>query len=83
MATIMKFADNIIREDLDMVVVKRTYTEMSARPEFNSNLWSEIRFVGETDNGQPLRLYKVPVRDVKIGENIYNGSGRFLTYRSA
>jgi hypothetical protein len=35
----MKFSDNIIRRNLDVVHVIRTTSEMEAREEFNSNLW--------------------------------------------
>ena len=75
----MKFADNIVRESLDIVYVIRTREEMNARQEANSNLWEEER--GFPDG---KFLFSTPVRDVKIGENIYNEMGtKFVTYRSS
>lgn len=80
----MKFADNIIREPLDKVFVKRTEKAFSVRPEYNSNLWEiEKHVITRTNTGYPINLYTTPARDVKIGENIYNEDGTFLTYRSA
>lgn len=72
----MKFSDNIIRENLDIVFVIRTEQEMMAREESNSNLWDIVQ------DGRYRNLYSVPVRDVKIGEDIFSERGTFVAYRS-
>jgi hypothetical protein len=74
----MKFSDNIIREPLDEVFVKRSEVQMDAREESNSNLVD----VQEYDVEAGVNLYQVPVRDVKIGESIYDERGKFVAYRS-
>lgn len=80
----MKFADKIIRDSLDLVFVKRSEKEFADRPEYNSNMWEvEKNDISRTNAGSPVNLYSTPARDVKIGENIYNDDGTFLTYRSA
>jgi len=77
----MKFSDNIIRENLDMVFVKRSSAEMEARDEYNSNLWDVekegISFDKATQT--KVNLFSTPARDVKIGENIYNKKRRFYS----
>jgi hypothetical protein len=75
----MKFSDNIIREPLDEVFVKRSEVQMDAREESNSNLVD----VQEYDVEAGVNLYQVPVRDVKIGESIYDERGKFVAYRSS
>ena len=74
----MKFSDNIIRESLEVVYVIRTQKEMEAREEYNSNIWEKVKdFPGNS------HLFSIPVRDVKIGESIYNNTGnKFIAYRS-
>lgn len=37
--SMMKFSDNIIRNALDIVFVKRSESEMKERDEYNSLLW--------------------------------------------
>jgi hypothetical protein len=74
----MKFSDNIIREPLDEVFVKRSEIQMDTREESNSNLVD----VQEYDVEAGVNLYQVPVRDVKIGESIYDERGKFVAYRS-
>lgn len=75
----MKFSDNIIRQDLDTVLVIRTEEEMQEREESNSNLWEIERenFLKKGNN-----IYSIPVRDLKIGESIYDKNGKFISYRS-
>lgn len=74
----MRFSDNISRTSLEEVLVIRTSEEMEAREEYNSNLWELERehFPKKGNN-----LYQTVVRDVKIGESIYDRNGRFLCYR--
>lgn len=73
----MKFSDTITRDSLEIVFVKRTEKEMAAREEYNSNLWDlEYRI------GKDVFVYSVPARDIKIGENIYDKTGKFIAYRS-
>ena len=74
----MNFSDKIIRSSLDVVFVKRSDEEMEVREEYHSNLWDI-----EKKLGKGVYLYSVPARDVKIGENIYNEKGEFVSYRSA
>jgi hypothetical protein len=74
----MKFADHIIRNNLDLVFIKSSESEFELRDEYNSNLW-DIKTMHINKNEH---LYEVPARAVKIGENIYHGNGQFLTYRS-
>lgn len=73
----MKFSDNIIRKNLDIVHVIRTTSEMEAREEYNSNLWDIERenFL----NGK--NLYSTPARDVKVGESIYTENAKYIAYR--
>lgn len=73
----MKFSDNIERTSLEEVYVIRTEKEMEAREEFNSNLWELQRSGLQKGNN----IYKTVVRDVKVGENIYNKAGRTIAYR--
>lgn len=72
----MKFSDHIIRKELTTVYVKRTREEMETREEHNSLLWAYEKTVAKG-----VHLYSTPVRDVKIGENIYDAQGEFITYR--
>jgi prolyl oligopeptidase PreP (S9A serine peptidase family) len=74
----MKFSDNIKRTSLEDVFVIRTTEEMEAREEYNSNLWDLERenFLKKGNN-----IYKTVVRDVKIGERIYNKNGKLFAYR--
>jgi hypothetical protein len=81
-STPVKFADKIIRESFDIVFVKRSEKEMEAREEFNSNLWNIEKINISSDKWSSVNLYSTPVRDVKIGENIYDEEGNFITYRS-
>ena len=74
----MKFSDNIERTSLEEVFVIRTEKEMEAREEFNSNLWELQRSSGLQKGNN---IYKTVVRDVKVGENIYNKAGRTIAYR--
>jgi len=74
----MKFSDNVIRENLDTVHVIRTEQEMEARDEYNSYLWDEVRKMQKGNI-----LFSIPVRDLKIGESIYDSKGRFVAYRSS
>lgn len=80
----MKFADHVVRNDTEIVLVKRTHTEMQARPEYHSNAWDMVEGgVGfDKSSLEPVNLYSVPARDVKIGEDIYKRTVAFLTYRS-
>lgn len=75
----MKFSDDIVRNDLDIVFVIRTEKEMQEREEANSNLWELERenFLKKGNN-----IYSIPVRDLKVGENIYTKGGKFISYRS-
>lgn len=73
----MKFSDNIERTSLDEVFVIRTEKEMEAREEYGSNLWELKRSGLQKGNN----IYKTVVRDVKIGENIYNKNGKTIAYR--
>lgn len=81
----MKFSDNIIRDQFDTVFVKRSESEMSSREEINSNMVDvekyDIAFDKSTKTA--VNLYSTPVRDLKIGENIYDENGNFLAYRSS
>jgi hypothetical protein len=80
----MKFSDNIIRNNLDIVFVKRSEKEMEDRLEYNSNLW-DIHKEGisfDATTRAKVNIYSTPARDVKIGENIYNSNGDFVAYRS-
>jgi hypothetical protein len=72
-----KFSDGIIRKQLDIVYVARTNEDMESREEYNSNLWDY-----ERDLPKGLKLYSTPVRDVRIGETIYDKNYRFVAYRS-
>jgi hypothetical protein len=80
----MKFSDNIVRDPLDIVFVKRSESEMESREEYDSNLWeiekSNLDFDKET--GTKVHLYSTPARDIKVGENIYTNLGEFVAYRS-
>jgi hypothetical protein len=73
----MKFSDNIIRRNLDVVHVIRTTSEMEAREEFNSNFWDIER--ENILNGK--NLYSTPARDVKIGESIFTKNAKYIAYR--
>lgn len=73
----MKFSDKIERTSLDEVFVIRTEKEMEAREEYNSNLWELHRSGLRKGNN----IYKTVVRDVKVGENIYNKAGKTIAYR--
>ena len=73
----MKFSDKIERTALDEVFVIRTEKEMEAREEYNSNLW-ELHSSGLQKGNN---MYKTVVRDVKIGESIYNKAGKEIAYR--
>ncbi len=73
----MKFSDNIIRKNIDVVYVIRTTSEMEAREEFNSNLWDIER--ENILNGK--NLYSTLARDVKIGESIFTKNARYIAYR--
>lgn len=73
----MKFSDNIERTCLEEVFVIRTEREMEAREEFKSNLWELYRSGLKRGNN----MYKTVVRDVKLGENIYNRACRIIAYR--
>lgn len=73
----MKFSDKIERTSLEEVFVIRTEKEMEAREEYNSNLW-ELHRSG-LQKGK--NMYKTVVRDVKVGENIYNKAGKTIAYR--
>lgn len=75
----MKFSDNIERSDLDIVFAIRTEVEMQEREEYSSNLWELARenFLKKGNN-----IYSIPARDLKIGESIYDKSGKFIAYRS-
>lgn len=75
----MKFSDKIERDSLDEVYVIRTSKEMEARDESNSNLWNLER---ENILKKGNNLYQTVVRDVKIGESIYNKAGRLISYRA-
>ena len=74
----MKFSDKIERNSLDEVYVVRTEKEMEAREEYNSNLWELHRenFLKKGNN-----IYQTVVRDVKVGESIYNAAARTIAYR--
>ncbi len=78
----MKFSDNIIRENSDIVFVIRTDAEMEARDEYNSNLWGIEKCIGKDKAGRKVWLFSTPARDVKIGESIYDEQGKFEAYRS-
>lgn len=73
----MKFSDKIERTSLDEVFVIRTEKEMEAREEYNSNLWELHRSGLQKGHN----MYKTVVRDVKVGENIYNKAGKTIAYR--
>jgi len=73
----MKFSDHVERTSLDEVFVIRTEEEMMAREESNSNLWELHR----SGLRKGHNIYKTVVRDVKVGENIYNASGKTIAYR--
>lgn len=60
----------------DFVYVKRTADEMEAREEYNSHLWDLVK-----SYPKGINLYKIPIRDLKIGENIYTKDGKFIAYR--
>jgi methylthioribose-1-phosphate isomerase len=81
----MKFSDNIIRDEFDIVFVKRSEHEMSQREESNSNLVDVQTYNIAFDNRTktPVDLFSIPARDVKIGENIYDDAGAFIAYRSS
>lgn len=72
-----KFSDNVIRKQLDIVCVAREEKDMESRLEYNSNLWDY-----ERDLPKGLKLYSTPVRDVRIGETIYDKNYRYVAYRS-
>lgn len=74
----MKFSDNIKRDNLDTVLVVRTHEEMSSREEANSNL---VEFIRVFNSKRRENIYSIPVRDIKIGENIVTKCGKFITYR--
>jgi hypothetical protein len=72
-----KFSDNVVRKNLDIVYVAREEKDMESREEFNSLLWE---FESELPKG--LKLYSTPVRDVRIGESIFDKNYKFIAYRS-
>ena len=72
-----KFSDNVVRNNLDTVYVAREEKDMESREEYNSNLWDY-----ERDLPKGLKLYSTPVRDVRIGESIYDKNYKFIAYRS-
>jgi hypothetical protein len=49
---------------------------MEAREEYNSHLWDLVK-----SYPKGINLYKIPIRDLKIGENIYTKDGKFIAYR--
>jgi len=73
----MKFSDNIERTSLEEVFVIRTTEDMHSREEASSDLWDYLKGMGNDYN-----LYSTPVRDVKIGESIYNSEGNYVAYRT-
>ena len=81
----LKFSDNIIRTSLEEVFVIRTFEEMLNREEASSHMWELKHFNIFSENNiksyKIKSLYKTLVRDLKIGENIYTGAGKFIAYR--
>ena len=81
----LKFSDNIIRTPLEEVFVIRTFEEMLEQEEVNSHMWELERFnifsENNTKSYKVKSLYKTLVRDLKIGENIYTDTGKFIAYR--
>ena len=77
----MKFSDNIIRKNLEIVHVIRTKKEMEAREEYGSLLWDEVK-KAFLPKDRSKNLYSTPCRDVKIGESIYDENGQYISYRS-
>ena len=80
-----KFSHNIIRTSLEEVFVIRTFEEMLNREEASSHMWELARFNIFSENATKSykikSLYKISVRDLKIGENIYTDTGKFIAYR--
>ena len=81
----LKFSDNIIRTPLEEVFVIRTSEEMLKQEEASSHMWELVHFnIFSEKNIKSYKiksLYKTLVRDLKIGENIYTSTGKFIAYR--
>lgn len=73
----MKFSDKKVRDNqIGKVIVKRTPKEMMERDEYNSHLWGFEKVANKNEN-----FYTIPIRDLKIGENVYNDEYEFICYR--
>ena len=80
----MKFSDNLIRNSLREVYVKDSAKRFATRDEFGSNLWDieKENIAFDKHLHSKIHLYKVPARAVRIGESIYDKTGKFEAYRS-
>lgn len=76
----IKISENRQLGNLTLVYVKRTEKEMEAREEFHSLLWEQVSRV-YAKSRIPVYLYKIPARDLKIGESIFDKKGKFIGHR--
>lgn len=79
----MKFSDHIERTNLELVYVLRTRNDMNSREEADALLFDVEKFnIKKTKKDGWLNLFSTPVRDVRIGESLYDETGKYITYRT-
>jgi len=81
----MKFSDELDRTSLEEVLVKRTEKDMESREEASSDLWDIEEYnisKYEVNTKEWLNLYRVPARDVRVGETIRYDAFTFIAYRT-
>ena len=68
---------NEMSDNETFVYVIRTENDMLSREESNSNLWDvEIYDIEKGKN-----LYRIPIRDLRIGESYFDKKGEYKGYR--
>ncbi len=80
----MKFTDGINQINPSVAFIKKSEKEFAKMEESNSLSWDieKPNISYDKTFKSPVHLYKVPLRAIKIGGDIYDREGNWVGYRA-